>query len=737
MAKTISGAEAPAPPKLDAAEVITFLQRNAVFGETLRFRQLDRYEAHYRGTQYDHQKTDWWGREADYAEVVSPDAVTAPGFTTAGGPSDEVTVRDMRPTAPKNLCRTIVNRYTGFLFSDSRLPTVKVENDEDTEALLRAVVDEFGFWPAWRSARKLGGAEGSACMTAHLRDGAFAFEVHNTKNLTVIWKDRRTWTPRGILKMYKYPVEENVVDPKTRRVTGTRLVDYVYRRIITDEVDCTFKPVPLDAGDVAGQWEPDPALTVTHSLGVFPGVWVQNTSESEDMDGDADCEGAWQSLDTLDRLLAQLNKGVILNLDPTPVIGVDEKEIATGGGMRKGSDNALYVGVNGKATYLEMTGQGIEKGLALLAELKKSVCEVTRYVDVDPDKISGSAQSAKAIEYLFAPMIECADELRSQYGPAVVRLLRVVETMVRKFYDAAPVQLPARADGTPQIGKFELDLPKRSVQREVPDTGAVEDVLVTHKLGSGGRVSIAWGPYFAATVTDDKQRIDNAVTAKQGGLVSHETAIESTADIFGIEDVAGEKSKVDEEQAAEAQAMLAQSGFPPGDDPGAVPEPAPPVPGSDAPNAPGRPRPRRRRGREALGGDGDGGSRPRRDPRDGRPDVDRADAVAPGRSEPRPGSARGGRRPRPPDVSGDARGRGGGPGRRRGVLPVRPRPGAGRVLVAPARGDARLPRRRGRARAPAGLGLARQADRGALRRGPLLPAGPRIAGGGVGGTFDL
>jgi len=319
---TLKGKPAPQPYKPSADESVKFLQERAVFGETQRFKTLDRREAFFRCRQYAHQEKDWWGRDADSSETISPEAVFPPGTGPAGG--DDLLVRDKRPTAPTNMGRSVVKRYTGLLFSKSRRPEIKVENDPDTEAFLRAVRESCRFWPMMRAARNKGGSIGSVVMTVAMREGKFAYEVHNSKNVTPLWKSRRDLQLTGILVMWRYNREENAYD-KDGKFSGTRVVVYLHRRIVTDEVDITYQDIPLEHASPENWIE---EARVDHGLGFFPGVWIQNEAETEDVDGDADCEGAWQTIDTDDRLIAQMNKALLKNLDPTVVTKTDEKEMA-------------------------------------------------------------------------------------------------------------------------------------------------------------------------------------------------------------------------------------------------------------------------------------------------------------------------------------------------------------------------------------------------------------------------
>jgi hypothetical protein len=551
---TPAGKPAARAYKPQGDDVVRFLQENAVFGMSKRFQQLDRFEAHYKGTQYEHQEFDWWGRRAAATETVSPEALVPEGWASVA--RDDLEARQKRPTAPRNLAKTIVKRFTGLLLSNQRRPRVVVENDSDTEAFLEAVREASKFWSAMRAARDLGGAVGSVCVTAHLRDGTFSYEVHNAKNVQVLWKDRRTWTPQGILVMYEYPVEEDVVDEKTRRVVGTREVSYLYRRIITDTVEIIYKAVRLeDAAEVG--WEPEEGLSVEHGLGFFPGVWIQNTPDMESMDGNPDCDGTWQSMDTGDRLLSQMNMGTLNNLDPTAVLKYDDKQVATNGGLRKGSDFALHVGKDGDAKYMEISGTGIEIALKLLGTMRQDVLDITRCVLLDPDQISGSARSAKAIEYLYAPMTEATDDYRDQYGSAIVHLMRITEKIARAFV-TKPMQLAPADDGTPRIGRPDFDLPLRTIK--TPDGG---QKTIPFALGEGGGyVQLEWGPYFAPSADDEGAEIKNAAAANQAGLIDAETAATKIAPIFSVRDVAGVVQRAKEE--AQDRAALAM-----GDDLGA------------------------------------------------------------------------------------------------------------------------------------------------------------------------
>lgn len=568
---TLGGdSEAPKTPISRSAEVSRWLYDNTPIPETMRFKTLDRFEAFYRMRHYDHLDRDWWGMTADQAETVSPSVMVPKGYEQ---PAMAMSVRAKRPTAPYQLCNAIVDRFTGLLFSEGRKPEVLVEGDQQTEEWLRAAMQQARFWPNIRQARAVGGSVGSVCVTAHIRDGKFALEVHNAKFLTVLWKDRRSFTPRGILKQYKFKREQAVRNGETGDMEN-RPVTYLYRRVITEHEDIVFKPVELRDGEVPPM---EIAGQVVHNMGFFPGVWIQNLPVLEEDDGDPDCAGQWQTFDTMDRLIAQMNKGVLTNMDPTLKLKVDPKIIELGGGVRKGSDNAINVGLEGDVGYVEISGAGITVAGEFLERLRQNVLDTVPCVLVDPDVISGAAQSAKAIEYLYAPMLEKADVLRSQYGD--MGIVPLCEIML-KMSDWADDQ------------GMEVDLPLRS-RRIDPGPGAHPGARSVsqsfpHTRGPGGLIKLSWGPYFAPTEQDKQMAVNTIVAAMAGGLIDDETAVKAGAQVFKVKDAAAMHRKIKEaqdDQDEKDQAGL-DAGVPP-PSPEGTPKPGEPQPagGSKVPGA--------------------------------------------------------------------------------------------------------------------------------------------------------
>ena len=271
-----------------AEQVKAYFKAHAVIGETNRFRQLDRFDAHYQMRQYQHCQFDWNGLSADQLETVSPAVQVPTGFTQ---PALALLARQKRPTAPFHLVRAVVDRFTGLLFSETRKPNIEVEGDPDTDDFLHACMEQMRFWSRWREARALGGSAGSVLVTVHLKRGQFVMQSHPSKHVQMLWKDRRSLEPGGALIMYSYPKEEFERDPRTGEMQP-RIVNYLYRRIITETDDTVYKEAPVKPNE-ALTWEVE--ATARHGLGRFPGSWIQNLPDSESEDGVPDCAGIWHN----------------------------------------------------------------------------------------------------------------------------------------------------------------------------------------------------------------------------------------------------------------------------------------------------------------------------------------------------------------------------------------------------------------------------------------------------------
>ena len=514
--------------------------------QTARQAQLARRDDFYSGREYDHCEWSWDGYKADHVEAISPNVVVPYGNVQM---QQGLTVRKKRPTMPERLTSTIVNRFTGMLFAEGRIPRVRVQGDADADDFLEAAFAAGRFWPAMIQARTYGGAMGSALVIAQLKAGAFSFSAISPRCVCdVIWADWDAKVPAGVLIQYSYSNERVVVtEGKASRTRGEEMI---YRRIVDEELDITFAPAPLAKDGTMPELEV--AEVHAHGLGRFPGAWVQNLPSAFEWDGVSDVEGQYQTFEGIDRQNAQTDKALLYNKDPTLVFGRDKKLDIQGRALHtieKGSDHALDVGLGGHATYLEMSGSAITESREFCKERRQAALDAAQCILADPEKVSGSAQSAKAIEFLYAPMLEKTGWLRIQWGAGIEAVAKVVLDLGRAWSN------PDRYSENVERVQFRLP-PKIEEVPDQTDSSKTIAIVKQRSPGTGGAISLKWGAYFRETPADVQMKVSTWSTAYGSGLAPVDEAARAVAQALEVSDVDSYVAKVIAEVEARKQRSM-------------------------------------------------------------------------------------------------------------------------------------------------------------------------------------
>jgi len=511
--------------------------RVARLGLSPRQQRLNYLWAWHRCETYSGRRVDWNGGTACdpiETEAIASQGTIPPGFYDAGS---TMPIKFRRPSAPYPLVRVIVDRFTGLLFSEKRHPTLKVESDPDTEAYLGALVDSGRLWALMLLARQYGGAMGSACVGFQFVEGRIVIEVHDPRWVQPTFADRMTHKLKSIEKRYMYPVEQ-------RDAAGVwREEAYWYRRIIDEEKDVLFNPVPVGDGDEP-DWAAVGSTVVEHGLGFCPVVWAQNLPVQDDVDGDPDCHGVYEMIAAIDALIAQANKGIVANCDPTLSL-ITDAEMSD---VKKGSDNAIKLPTGSSSSYIEISGSGPKAALDLAGQLRGFTLESAQCVLERPDM---SRSTATEIERAFSSMLAKADVLREQYGQKLVLVL--AEMML-----AAVQKLKETKTTDPLTGetvRAGVILPKRKVID--PETG--ETSYVEPKLGKGGSVSIQWPHYFEPLLSDVELATRAAIAARTGGVLDLDHAVQFVAEYYDVEDVQALIARLKSEAQGQQQAMMQQA----------------------------------------------------------------------------------------------------------------------------------------------------------------------------------
>jgi hypothetical protein len=499
--------------------------------EDERFRLLDRQESYFRATQDTGKRYNWDG-QID----VGAEATIRPGWV--------VPYHQRRPTCRYDMAKLIVRRTTSMVFGQDRFPEIRIEGDPEAEDYAQALATEARLAVKMGEARNLGGAVGTAVLTFGFRDGLPRVHVHNAKHILVLqWDDFDERRPAVVLKAYSSP--RQVYDAAEKR---TKRKEYWTVTVWTMNDETIWRDIPEEVAALPN-WQMWPRASYhVHGYGFCPVYWIQNRPCSEEVDGEGDYEGQETTLDEINRLLSATTKGTIANVDPTLVVKMDPAQNT--GEVFKGSSNALFS--PGGAEYLELKGTAVQTAERQLERLRAYVLDVAGVVMADPEKLAGAAQSAKALEILYQPMLANCDELREQYGEHGIKpMLRDMLRVARAFLSAPAVTL---ADGSTVQSKVILP-PK--VETTVNDDGS-ETVTITERTpGTSENISLNWRPYFAAT-WDDIVKAATGIKTANGGrpTISQRTGVQAIAPLLGVKNVDAEMAQIEEEDAQAAQKQM-------------------------------------------------------------------------------------------------------------------------------------------------------------------------------------
>jgi hypothetical protein len=495
-----------------------------------RVRELQYRDAFFAAKHHDWKLFDMSGR------LIRPGRMGTQPLLSSSVPTHYVPLDQRRPGTPYRLARKIVTAFTGFVFGHGRFPQFR-SDDPDTEDWATALAEAMGLEVQMIRARNLGGRTGTVGLSWAFVGGEPRVRVHRGFHIHVIeWEDEDERIPAHVVELYQAPSS----------VHAGKRQWFWWRRDWTRDADVVFRPQPVGQGSPS-YWEIDQEQSFEHGDGYCHFVWVENLPDDDDesgVDGASDYAETYESQMSLDLLSSVNVRGASANLDPTLVLAMEQDLKLTV--VRKGSDNAISVGSGGSASYLELSGQSIAAGSALVQEVRSQILEVSECVVPDPNTVAAAGTSAVALRMIYAPMLQRCDVYRWQYGRAITRLLTQMTDSARRRMpnlaatDAADryAHVPVFDEDGNEVGVEPVEvfvvLPPRIVtEPELTPDGTPTGDLLSRKIErapGGGRIWLEWGPYFKPTADDD-QKEAGALSLAAGGapVLSQQTAVELLA----------------------------------------------------------------------------------------------------------------------------------------------------------------------------------------------------------------
>ena len=521
-------------------------ERVKTLGLSERQMELSRMWAVYRAQQYDTRAQDWYGRRRlDNIELeqIATDGVLPVGYEDVGGQTKPLPLQFRRPLAPLHLGRLIVDRFTSLLFSEKRHPAVRALGDPDTEDWVTAFCDATRFWAQLIMARTYGGAMGSVATSFMYVRGRPRVEVHDPRWCTPRWADRAEFKLASLEKRYQYPEE-------VRRMDGSwETAHFWYRRIINEGWDIVWKPIEVGDGDEP-DWENEEKEAIEHNLGFCPAYWIQNMPVQDSLDGDPDCQGAFDTFEEIDTLTAQADRALMSNCDPTLLVSSNAEMPAS---LKKGSDNAIQVPTGDSAEYLEINAQAIKATMDQANEHERRALQITSCVLERPD--AANQKTATEVDRLWSSMLAKVDILREQYGQrGILPMANGATRSARKLRGPRVVKDGERG----RVVRYSIELPKRPVKDKTGKVVKFADRVVGPE--ENAQLDLQWPRVLDANPQEVESVVRSAVEARSGGLIDADHATRKVAEYFDVEDPAAlvERLKRDDQDQRDAEEQEAQ-----------------------------------------------------------------------------------------------------------------------------------------------------------------------------------
>lgn len=429
---------------------------------------------------------------------------------TEGG--EYVPLRKRRPSARGNLCRVVVDDAVSLLFGDGHMPTIQAD-DETTRAGLSHLMKVHAFGELMMDAATKGSVGSVAIRLRVLKKKPF-FDVLTTEYLTPEWFADDPSRLQRITEKRKVKAAElaglgYAIDPAAG--------EHWFQRVWDEAAETWFQPWPVSK---PREFTPrvDAQRTVEHGLGFVPIIWVKNLPGNRGVDGVSTFERGVSTAIDADYLLSQGGRGLRYSSDPTLVLkGPPDEENKEGGAAR-----ALVVAPEGDAKLLEINGSAAGAVLNHYHELRVQVLEQLHGNRAHPDKMT-AAQSGRAMELLNQSLVWLAGKLRTSYGEgALLQLLQMTVSASRIVKGGLLI------DGKPTV---------------LSDEG----------------LWLKWPDWYPPTADDRKAEMDAFAQGLTHGVISRETAVQTSMAFYDMQDLQSELARIKTDQAEEDARLAKQA----------------------------------------------------------------------------------------------------------------------------------------------------------------------------------
>jgi len=438
--------------------------------EVFRDKKLDLYDAYYENRQYKH----------------------LPPWDSAN-----LNPRQKCPRLKMAFAKTLAQRLTSKLVGASVFPTINIPDSPDDQEFLRAILRESKLRAAILEPTRKMINTGSILFRYYLDGGAIKSEFFDAKYCYPEFQ------ANGELEMVT--IKYVFTDEDEKDALGNFVKKWFKLDLMMD------REILYDEPEYKQNEEPEFKIEseVIHDLGFVQAEWMRTCDLPNSIDGFAMVADLTEFIDEMNYSLSQSSNAISFNQDPQLTFkGMTEDELND---VVKSSMKSWNLGLKGEAGFLESNLAGVQRAMEMRDKVRLNLQDISRIVLLDPDKIVGSAQSAKAMEVLHGPLKDLVDELRTPMEGHIKKLIQKMALTI----------LIANSRGIP--------VPINIPQGYKPLTLDFE---------------IEWPPIFQQTMEDLQKKVQVVSAATSSNLISRETGTKYLAKDFGVDNVEEEIAKI-------------------------------------------------------------------------------------------------------------------------------------------------------------------------------------------------
>lgn len=441
--------------------------------EVFRDSKLDRFDSYYENRQYAH----------------------LPPWDT-----ERLKPRQKCPRLRMAFAKTLAQRVTSKLVGTSVFPSFNIVDNPDDQLFIRAILKESKLKSAILEPTRRMINTGSVLFRYYLEAGTIKTEWYSAKYVYPEFQENG--------ELQKVTIKYVYTDEDDRDIFGNFKKKWYRIDLMMD------REILYDNPEYKQNEEPvfEVVSEVVHDLGFVQAEWMKTCDMPDSPDGYAIVEDLCEFIDEMNYSMSQSSNAVSFNQDPQLTFtGMTEDELND---VVKSSMKSWNLGLKGEAKFLESNLGGVQRAMEMRDKVRLNIQDISRIVLLDPDKIVGNAQSAKAMEVLHGPLKDLVDELRMPMESHLKKLVQKMSlTILIANSRGIPVPFEIPAGYKPSTLDFEVE----------------------------------WPPIFQQTMEDLQKKVQVVSSATSANLISRETGTKYLMKDFNIENLEEELAKIAEQ----------------------------------------------------------------------------------------------------------------------------------------------------------------------------------------------